>query len=338
MLSIHEHMAKQQIAGLSLTYIEDGAIQKTECFGVLELGTTNKVNEKTIFNACSISKLLTSILVLKLVEQGEVDLDEDINHKLISWKMPESDYTRSKKVTLRSLLSHHAGIVDPEDSFSPLHPVVQWPSMQDLLQGTTPYCPKPIKSTLEPFQEFHYSDAGYCIVQLLIEEVTGTTFPTLMTNLIFQPLAMNHSFFSSTLPTDLSACGHHKDGTLTTPSHPLYPYHAACGIWTTPSDLANLLIEIMQSLNGKGKLGLTNTTIHELMHTQGCKEWGGLGVFLDGQGEQLEISSLGWGVGYQCMLVAYPYLEKGFVIMSNTDTGVHQMQGIMGDIYRSFVQ
>jgi len=64
----------------------------------------------------------------------------------------------------------------------------------------------------------------------------------------------------------------------------------------------------------------------------------GLGVFLDGAGEQLEISSLGWGVGYQCMLVAYPHLDKGFVAMINTDTGVHQMQGLLGEIYRSFIQ
>ncbi|WP_029987059.1 serine hydrolase domain-containing protein [Lysinibacillus fusiformis] len=337
MLTIYDRMVQKQIAGLSLAFIEHGEIQRTECIGVLEVGSTDYVNEETIFNACSISKLLTSILVLKLVEQGKIDLDEDINRNLFSWKLPESDYTRAKKVTVRSLLSHQSGIVDPEDSFSPLHSLAQWPSMKDLLQGATSYCQSPIKSSLKPNQEFHYSDAGYCIIQLLIEDVINTPFPSLMNDLIFQPLAMNHSFFSSSLPIAHTASGHHKDGTTTIPSHPLYPYDAACGIWTTPSDLAKLLIDMMQTFKGKGKLGLTATTMHELMHTQGCHESVGLGVFLDDQGEQVEISSLGWGVGYQCMLVAYPYLEKGFVVMSNTDSGVHQMQGIMGDIYRTFV-
>ena len=335
-MTIHEQMSQQQIAGLSIAYIKDGELRKAECFGLLEVGKTNRINTETIFNACSISKLVTSILVMKLVEQGIVDLDEDINQKLTSWKMPEHSYTQEKKVTLRHLLSHQAGISDPKGSFSPLHSLWQRPSMVDLLKGTTPYCSIPIDSTFEAGQEFHYSDAGFCIVQLLIEDTTGSSFSTLMTDVIFRPLAMTNSFFSSAVPTANTASGHQKDGTLTAQRYPIYPYDAACGLWTTPSDLAKLLQEVMQALKGKGTLGLAS--IHELIRPQGCKEWMGLGVFLDGAGEQLEISSLGWGVGYQCMLVAYPHLGKGFVAMINTDTGVHQMQGLLGEIYRSFIQ
>ncbi|WP_339279969.1 serine hydrolase domain-containing protein [Lysinibacillus sp. FSL P2-0066] len=335
-MTIHEQMLLQQIAGLSIAYIKDGELQQADCFGLLEVGKTNRVNTETIFNACSISKLLTGILVMKLVEQGIVDLDEDINQKLTSWKMPDNSYTQAKKVTLRHLLSHQAGIIDPKGSFSPLHSLWQRPSMVDLLKGTTPYCPIPIDSKFEAEQEFHYSDAGFCIVQLLMEDIIGSNFSTLMTDLIFRPLAMTNSFFSSAVPTANTASGHHKDGTVTAQRYPIYPYDAACGLWTTPSDLAKLLQEVMQALKGKGTLGLAS--IHELIRPQGCKEWMGLGVFLDGAGEQLEISSLGWGVGYQCLLVAYPHLDKGFVAMTNTDTGVHQMQGLLGEIYRSFIK
>lgn len=72
-----------------------------------------------------------------------------------------------------------------------------------------------------------------------------------------------------------------------------------------------------------------------MITSQGCKEWTGLGVFLDGSQHELKISSLGWGVGFQCMMVAYPYLEKGAVIMTNTDLGVHQLKGIIGEIFNS---
>ena len=96
-MTIHEQMSQQQIAGLSIVYIKDGELQKAECFGLSEVGKTNRINTETIFNACSISKLVTSILVMKLVEQGIVDLDEDINQKLTSWKMPEHSYTQGKK-------------------------------------------------------------------------------------------------------------------------------------------------------------------------------------------------------------------------------------------------
>ncbi|WP_396631473.1 serine hydrolase, partial [Lysinibacillus sp. D4A3_S15] len=57
-------------------------MQRTECLGVLEIGSTDYVNEETIFNACSMSKLLTSILVLKLGEQGKIDLHRHINRNL----------------------------------------------------------------------------------------------------------------------------------------------------------------------------------------------------------------------------------------------------------------
>jgi hypothetical protein len=58
-------------------------------------------------------------------------------------------------------------------------------------------------------------------------------------------------------------------------------------------------------------------------------------VFLDGAEKELEISSLGWGLGYQSMMVAYPYLETGLVKMTNTDLGVHQLKGIIGEVYHS---
>ena len=56
-------------------------------------------------------------------------------------------------------------------------------------------------------------------------------------------------------------------------------------------------------------------------------------MFLDGSEKEIEVSSLGWGVGFQCMMVAYPYLGKGAIIMTNTDLGVHQLKGMIGEIY-----
>ena len=74
-----------------------------------------------------------------------------------------------------------------------------------------------------------------------------------------------------------------------------------------------------------------------MITSQGCKEWTGLGLFLDRSNQEIEISSLGWGRGFQCMLVAYPDLGTGLVIMTNTDLGVHQLKGIIGDIYNSTI-
>ncbi|MGY3186156.1 serine hydrolase domain-containing protein [Lysinibacillus sp. TE18511] len=337
-MNISERMEHNRVAGLSHVAIDKGKISKADYFGVSEAGTDNKINEHTIFNACSISKFLTSILVLKLVEQRLVDLDEDVNQKLVSWKVPDNAFTKHKKVTLRNLLCHQSGIVEPEGSFTTVETFNDMPSMVEILNGKTPYCNTPIEVTYEPENEFHYSDAGYCVIQLLIEDTMSKPFSILMDEFIFKPLNMTNSIFSTNIPafnTANLACGHDQNGALISGKYSIYPFLAACGIWTTPNDLAKLLLDIMNAVKGQSKIGLTATQINELFRPQGSKEWTGLGVFLDGADEKLEFSSLGWGVGFQCMLVAYPFLEKGMIMMTNTDTGVHQMKGIMGEIYHS---
>jgi len=175
-INIKERMDYYKVSGLSITEIEGGQISITKCFGFLEEGTSKKIDSNSIFSAASVSKFLTSILVLKLTEQGILDLDEDVNMNLSSWKVPENELTKNKKVTLRRLLSHQAGIIDPEGSFTELTLTKGIPSMVELLEGRTPYCSVPIEVRYEPETNFQYSDAGFCIIQLLIEDVTRLPF------------------------------------------------------------------------------------------------------------------------------------------------------------------
>ncbi|RLQ94665.1 class A beta-lactamase-related serine hydrolase [Falsibacillus albus] len=332
-----ERMKHYHVMGLSLALIENGEVSVVDQYGLNETGTTNAVKTDSIFNACSISKFLTAMIVMVLTEKGVLDLDEDVNSKLKSWKVPDFELITSKKVTLRHLLSHQSGIIDPDDSISELNPREGIPSMVELLEGKTPYCKAPIKVTFEPESDFHYSDAGFCIIQILIEDVTGKSFEDVATEQIFNPLKMDNSFFAKT--TELNetfSCGHNKAGHLVDGKYTVYPYPAASGLWTTPADLARLVIELMNSLKGESEIGLSQLKASEMIHSQGCKEWTGLGVFLDGAEKGIEISSLGWGVGYQCMMAAAPYMGSGLVIMTNTDSGVHQLEGIIGEVYRSF--
>jgi CubicO group peptidase (beta-lactamase class C family) len=186
----------------------------------------------------------------------------------------------------------------------------------------------------QPEDAFHYSDAGFCIIQLLIEDVTGNPFSKVMSEHLFQPLHMENSTFDP--PSQNVSCGHTNEGKVVNDKYPIYPYPAASGLWTTPSDLALVVIELMHALKGESKLNLSSSNAAEMIHPQGGKAWTGLGVFLDQNDKGIEISSLGWGVGFQCMMVAYPQLERGLVIMTNTDLGVHQLEGIIGDVYKAF--
>ncbi|ENQ3108645.1 CubicO group peptidase, beta-lactamase class C family [Bacillus sp. 491mf] len=336
-INISERMEHYNVSGLSIAFIENGAIHMTKEFGVMKAGTNRRVNNHSIFNACSISKFLTAMLVLKLTDQGIFHLDEDINNRLTSWKVPENEYTQNNKVTLRTLLSHQSGIIDPEGSFCEYNSTLGEPAMVELLEGKTPYCKERIEVQYEPESDFQYSDAGFCIIQQVIEDVCDKSFVELMDEQIFEPLHMKNSTYKQTTLTGNNiqfSCGHNKKGEVVSSEYPIYPYPAAAGLWTTPTDLAILVIEVVNSLKGKSKIGLSESKAKELISSQGCKEWAGLGVFLDGIGQEIEFSSLGWGIGFQCMIVAYPYLETGVVIMTNTDLGVHQMEGIIGEILK----
>lgn len=340
-IDIYERMSFYKVPGLALTVLNNGDIESTESFGVLEVGTNNKIDGDSIFNACSISKLATTLLALKLVDEGILNLDEDVNDKLTSWKFQENKLTQNNKITLSRLLSHQGGFIDPENSFSEYDVSQGIPTILDLLEGEKSYYPEVAKVKYEPGSDFVYSDLGFCIIELLIEDACKKPFNKLMNELIFNPLNMKNSILEYTIPKYKKytfACGHDKSGKLVNNKYPTYPYLAAAGLWSTSTDLSSLVIEIINSLKGKSKLGISEKTINEIITSQGCSKWTGLGVFLDYSGDRLEISSLGWGIGFQCMMIAYPHLGTGAVIMTNSDLGVHQTKGLIGEVVTALSQ
>ncbi|WP_409292993.1 serine hydrolase domain-containing protein [Peribacillus sp. SCS-37] len=338
-INIEELMNHYNVMGLSVSLINGGEISSVENYGLIKAGTYQKVDHSTIFNACSISKFLTSMVVLILTEQGILDLDEDVNKKLTAWRVPHPDLSKEKFITLRNLLSHQSGIIDPEGSFMELIPGKGFPSMAEILSGATPYCKESIKMKYEPESSFHYSDGGYCVIQQVIEDVTLKPFEEIADELVFQPLHMKQSTFlhhiSEEVPRNFSA-GHNKNGGAVNGDYPIYPYPAASGLWTAASDLSLLVLEVMDALHNKSKLGISARMMQELISPQGCRPWTGLGVFLDGSGREVEISSLGWGLGFQSLVAACPYTGKGLAVMTNTDSGIHQLEGIIGAIYNSY--
>lgn len=336
-IDIYKRMNYYKVQGLGITIINNGSIKASEGFGVLEAGTNNKVNNTSIFNACSISKFAATFLALKLVDDGILDLDENVNDRLTTCMVPENKFTQNKKITLRRLLSHQAGFIDPDNSFSEYNTAQGIPTLLDLLEGRKSYYPEVAEVKYEPESDFVYSDLGFCIIEQLIENASKKPFSKLMTELILQPLNMKNSMIGYIIPEKKHnfACGHNKDGKLLNDKYPIYPYLAAAGLWSTPTDLSSLVIEIINSLKGNGKLGISQKTINQMITPQGCSKWTGLGVFLDYYGNKLEIYSLGWGIGYQCMMIAYPHLGTGAVIMTNTDLGVHQTKGLIGEIVKA---
>ena len=138
-MNVHERMNHYHVPGVSVAYFDKAEIQLNKCFGKLESGTDKAVDEKTIFHACSISKMVTALCVLKLAQDGILDLNWDANKYLTSWKISDNAFTAQTKITLSHLLSHQAGFYDCDGSFEPYINGDPIPKTLDILGGTTCY-------------------------------------------------------------------------------------------------------------------------------------------------------------------------------------------------------
>src|SRR2546425_329805 len=108
--TLAERMAHHKVPGVSIALVDSGRIVWARGFGVKTAGGTDSVTTTTVFQAGSISKPTFAVGLMTLVQQGVLDLDQDVNLKLKSWKLPENRFTAKDKVTLRRLLSHSAGL------------------------------------------------------------------------------------------------------------------------------------------------------------------------------------------------------------------------------------
>lgn len=335
-----QKMKEYQIKGVSVSLIEECQLKSVNHYGVKHAKLNQLVDDNSVFNACSISKLATAVLALKLASNGILHLDQDVNKQLKSWQVPENEFTKTQKVTLRNLLCHQAGFIDSNRSFGVYSVTSDNISTKDLLIGNSPYNSESAKVKYEPFTNCIYSDLGYCIIELLISDVLGLSFTEAITQMIFESLLMKDSWIvdsPKSIQNQKFVWGHTKDGSVIDIEHSFYPYPAAAGMWCTSKDLALLLIEIFNLIKRKGQLKISQSIIREMIKPQGCKSWSGLGVFLDIIENNVEISSFGWGVGFQCMIVGYPKDSTGIIIMTNTDTGVQQMKGFIGELIRSII-
>src|SRR5262245_53373537 len=87
--TIEERMKFYKVPGLSVAVIKDFKIVWAKGYGVKDVGTKEPVTSETLFQAGSISKSVNATIAMKKVEQGKIALDDNINDKLVTWKLPE---------------------------------------------------------------------------------------------------------------------------------------------------------------------------------------------------------------------------------------------------------
>ena len=330
-MKLADRMRFYKTPGVSIALINEGRIEWARGYGVLEAGGKEPVTPETLFQAASISKSLSAMLALRLVEQGKLDLDGDVNKRLVSWKVPENEFTKEQKVTLRRLLAHTAGVTVPGFLGYPVNQAV--PALRQILEGEEPANSAPIRVDMTPGSKFRYAGGGYVILQQLMMDVTGLSFPELMQKTVLQKLGMTHSTFQQPLSPDLAAiaaAGHLPDGKEIKGKWFVLPELAPAGLWTTPTDLARFVIEVQKSRLGKSNRVLSTASIKQMLTPQIDNV--ALGLFVDGEGSSARFSFGGANVGYKCRMLGYINSGQGVVVMTNSENGAELTTEILRSV------
>jgi CubicO group peptidase (beta-lactamase class C family) len=334
-VSILERMAYYTTPGLSVALINDGAIEWARGYGVLEAGRPAPVTPDTIFQACSISKHVAMVGALSLVQDGKLDLDEDINRYLTSWRLPANGDWQPR-VTVRQVLGHTAGLTQNwYRGFGQGAPV---PSLLDVLEGRRPANTPPIRALLLPGSQFRYSGSHYSVLQQLLIDITGAPFPELMRELVFEPLNMRNSSYDQAFPDtrpDSTAVGHYIGGERVHGKWRVLPEMAGAGLWTSASDLALLAIEIQSAATDQPTSFLKQSSVAQALTPQVSEQYG-LGTGLEGAGAARRFGHGGDNIGYKCLSTTYVERGMGAVVMTNGDDGYWVALELLDAIAREY--
>jgi CubicO group peptidase (beta-lactamase class C family)/predicted transcriptional regulator YdeE len=333
-LNLAELMKTFNVPGVSIAVIENYKIVEAKGYGVIAPGSSTPVTTKTLFQAGSISKPVAATGALSLVEQGKLSLDDDVNNKLTTWKVPQNEFTQTEKVTLRRLMSHTAGLtVHGFPGYDVDAPV---PSITQVLNGEKPANTEPIRVDIVPGTKSRYSGGGVTIEQLMMMDVTGKQFPALMRDLVLDKVGMTDSSYEQPLPparAAMTAGGAYGDGKPVHGKWHVYPEMAAAGLWTTPTDLAKFAIEIALSKQGKANHILSQKMTQEMLTP--VKDTVGLGFFME-KDNPGQFGHNGADEGFQALLTMNADTGNGVAMMADSDNGISVMNYVLRRVAKEY--
>jgi CubicO group peptidase (beta-lactamase class C family) len=309
------------VPGTAIAIIENGEVILQKGYGYANVDKKTKVTTNTGFNIGSISKTIAAWGVMKLVQEGTIDLDAPAEKYVTRWHLPDSEFD-ADKVTIRRLLSHTAGLS--------LHGYPGWspkdtlPTIEESLNGKN-NGPGRVEMIMEPGTKWKYSGGGFTILQLIIEEVTGQKFEDYMQAEILNPLGMTHSSYTidSTI-LKASSLEHSNFGDLI--DFELFTAQAAAGLHTTIEDFTKFAEASLYAnkKNRKQQQILTAATLEQMMEPAAASNGSyGLGYQVDAiDGTAMVLRGHGGAnTGWHAFLMVNPDTNDGFIMITNGGAG-----------------
>lgn len=309
-------MSKYKIPGAIIAVIKNGKVAFTNAYGYANIETGRRMSTADYCRVESISKSVTAWGVMKLVEQGKINLDTPVVEYLKSWEFPKSDFSTTR-ITTRHLLNHTSGL--PLGTIGVRYaPTEKRPTLKkSLTQNALPNC--------DPGLRFEYSNVGYHILELLIEEVTGMCFSDYMEQEVLLPLGMKHSSFdwrsrfANSIPNGYDFLGN--------PIVPyIYPEKASGGLFSTVDDIAKFVCSGMMNsenignvLNQESILQLYAPSVNRLGFYGSAFDSYGFGHLLeDLPNGKLAVAHGGQGTGWMTHFHTIPETGDGIVMLTNS--------------------
>ena len=300
------------IPGCNIALVKDGEIAWTEGYGYADVKSGRALTTDTPMSVQSITKSVTAWGVMRLRERGLIDLDTPVSQYLKSWQFPLSDYP-AEKITVRQLLSHTSGMPlgDFTNTYSPGEDI---PSNGDVMTREAVLMRK-------PGTEFSYSNTGYNILEIIIEDVTGKSFPEYIRTEVLLPLDMESAAFD----IDEEVTPYPPTGyNLREEPVPvyLYPSKASGGLFATAQDIARFAVAGMQ------ENPVLSVESISRMYQPECHKVGIYGLIFEAYGfghyieklpnGALSVSHGGQGNGIMTHLQAVPETGDAIVILTNS--------------------
>jgi CubicO group peptidase (beta-lactamase class C family) len=329
-------MAAQQqsfgLAGAVVTVVADDALYFSKGYGYADLAAGRRVDpESTLFRIGSVSKLFIATTVMQLWEQKRLNLDTDVNLYLRPFKVPP---TFPRPVTLGHLLAHTAGFEDHVLGLFSHDPADVRP-LAVLLADQLPHRVRP------PGQFAIYSNHGYALAALAVQEVARIPWEACLEEQILQPLGMSRTTARQPVPPDLApdlAVGYRRtDGRFQPTPFEFVPVAPAGSMSATGHDMARFMIAHLQS-GGSGEPRILSEETAALMRSRLFAGATGINGMLHGfhemsQNDERIIGHGGGMIGFHTHLALFPERNAGLFVSYNSDTGARAVQ----DFWQAFL-
>jgi CubicO group peptidase (beta-lactamase class C family) len=316
--AVPDLLKRSDVPGLSIALIRDGKLEWNHAFGVKNSSTKEPVTAETVFEAASLTKPVFAYAVLKLIDDGKLDLDAPLN-KYLPGPYDAGDDARINKITARHVLSHTTGFPN-------------WRS---------PRNSKTLPIYFEPGERFSYSGEGFVYLSKVVEKITGMKFDEYVDAAVFKPLGMASSSLS----------WQEKFKTLKTFNHDLVGFpsgqgegaaaNAAGSLHTTSGDYAKFVIAV---LNGTGLKKQTRAMMlsPQVRVDTACRNctsrsagtlstevaWG-VGVGLQTTDEGTSFWHWGDNGNNKAFFAAFDKQKDGIVVLTNGANGLMILEDIL---------